>query len=402
MMEPRSPHRGAAAALAATALALTVVALVALMFAPAMPLPVRAVVLGVSGVAAPLLTVVALLLLVTPALRLDRRFEAAVVAAAAVAFVADLLFVLSFSAGMDEADAGTARSLFGSLTWLFALTSAAGFATLTALLLFLVFRRPAGMPRRPAIVASIVAALLAAPFLVWSISSPLTAVLPALAVAIVALVPPRPRGHPDGTTPAARLPRAAGRLLVPRVRTLALAGLGYTVVVWAGAIGTSIAATGTDGASSALGVAAGAAQLAVVPLLVAGSLVAEAHTSRRRTLWIGTAVALAGVCATSTAMVVGFDPDGDLFVQRLAVIGVAVGAWATTIAWTVTARLPSAARVAAASVALVGGSVVYLFMVALSAGIPLALVGAFLVLGGARRLLRVAPATSPATLPASP
>jgi hypothetical protein len=392
---------GAAVRVSATALVIAVVAVAALVFAPAMPQPLRIAVLAASGVVAPLLTVVALLLLITAVRPLGRRFETAVVTATAVAFVADLLFVLSLSVSSDEGDVGAPRSAFGSLAWEFALASAAGFATLVGLLLYVLLRGGGVMRRRTAGVVSGLIAVIVAPLLVWVIAAPITTVLPALAVAVVALV----RSGARASRPRLGLrpgPHGAdSRQLVRRVRTLAAASLGYSAVVWVGAIGASVAATGTEGATSSLGTASGAAQLAVVPLLVAGAIVAASRAPAARPVWIGTAASVALVMAVSIAMVVGYTPDGDVFMRNLGLLSLAVGAWSASTVWALTPALSPAARTVACGVALLGGAVVYLFGAALSAGITLALASGFLVLGGARRLLRPSPATSPATLPAS-
>jgi hypothetical protein len=393
--------RTAAVRLASAALVLAVVALVVLLFVPAENVPLRVVVLAVSGVVSPLLTVVALLLLITPALGLGRRYEASVVTATAVAFTADLFFVLALSASVDESDAGVARSVFGSLTWAFGLVSAAGFATLATLLLFVLLRRDDGTRPVAAAVISAVLALVITPFLVWSLAAPLITVFPALAVLIIAVVRPA-RGRPSPQLELRPSPSGRpGRLLTAQVRVLAAASLAYTAVVWVGAVAASIAATGTDAATSSLGTASGAGQLAVLPLMLAGALVAQARAITTRAVRVGTLAATAVVAIAATVMVVGYTPDGDIFMRNLALLALAVGAWCASIVWALTLRLPTASRVGLGVAALLGGSVVYLFGAAMTAGIPVALVSGFLVFGGARRLLRATPATSPATLPAS-
>jgi hypothetical protein len=399
IMTIRSP-RSAAATVAATALVFCALSIVITVFAPDLPTALRIAILVVSGAAAPLLSVVALLLLVSPALRLGPRHEAALAAAAAVAFVADLLFVLSFGVGMDEADAGTGLSLFGSLAWLFGLASAAGFAAFTALMLFALLRRTPGMVTWVAAIVAGVVALVAAPFLVWIFASPLTAALPALAVTIAAFYDPSlARRLP----PAPLRPIADARRLAMRVRTLGLASFVYTVVVWVGAVSASIAAAGTDAAGTALGTASGAAQLAVVPLLLAGTIVVEARSAGDiRPLWIGTATSVGAVVAVGIAMVAAFTPDGDVFVRGLGVLALAVGLWFGTLAWALGAGRSTGVRVMLSLAALLGGAVAYLVGAALTAGITLAFVSGFLAFGGTRLVVRRLPTTTtPARLPAS-
>ncbi|MCU1542308.1 MAG: hypothetical protein JWM50_173 [Microbacteriaceae bacterium] len=398
-MTLRSP-RSAAATLAATALVFCVLSLLLMFSSSGMWAPLRTAMLVVSGVAAPLLMMVALLLLVSPALRLGRGYETGVAAAASLAIVGDLLLVLSFSVGMEEGDTGNTPSLFGGLTWVFALVSAAGFAAFTALMLFAVLRRRPGSAGWVAAAISGGVAIIAAPFLVWSFASPLTATLPALAVAVAAFYDPSAARR----LPGARLRTVAdARHLARRVRTLALSSFVYTVVVWVGAVSASIAATGTDAAGPLLGTAAAAAQLAVVPLLLAGTIVVEARSAGgTRPLWIGTAASVGAVGVVAVSMVAAYGPDGDAFVRGLGVLALAVGVWLGTLTWALGADRTTPARGALAAVAVLGGAATYLLGAALTAGMTLALVSGFLAFGGTRLVFRrPTTTTTPETLPAS-
>jgi hypothetical protein len=405
----------AAARLAAIALVLGAIAFVAV-FLPDPGPTVRVAVLVVSGVASPLLTVVALLHLVATPLRIGRRYAASVVAATAVAFSSDLLFVLALRESVEASDAGLQPSAFGLLTAVFGLVSAVAFAALAALLLSALLRRDGGMRPFGAGVVSTLVATVISPFLTWSLAAPAVTVFPAVAVAAAALAALR-RGR---VITAARGESVA---LATRVRALGAGSLAYTAVVWVGAVATAVGATGTDAATVAYRVAFGAGQLAVVPLLVAGLLAAEhqhraAQPDRRAAgagaaagagdpawhdpgvavLRASTVVAVAVVGAGSVTLVRGLD-DSALLVA-VGVVSVAVALWTAAVAWVDAAGMPAASRLGLAAVVLLGGAIVYFIGVGMAAGITLALASGFLAFGGARpgRGTATSPATSRASV----
>lgn len=336
-----------------------------------------------GGVGAPMLTVAALLVL------LGRRTSVLVVTTSAVAFVSFLFFSLSFSIGLDERDAGGELGLFGNSTWLFGLLTLLGLAALTAQLVLPGIRAAVQRPR-VALAVAIGLGAFSAPFAAIALLAPITVALAALAVTVVALArSSRPRA---ARTPAA--PVADPPLLLLRVRILAASSLASTLVVWIGSIGASIAATGTPGATAALGSAMAVGQLAAVPLLLAGTLVVGARVGGDiRTLWIGFGVGAGGLAVVSSLMTLD---AGAGSIDLIVALSVFVGAWASACVWVLTAR------VWLALVTLVGVAVLYAALVGMTGGIALALVSGFLAVGGAGVVARRARTTSPGMLPASP
>jgi hypothetical protein len=217
--------------------------------------------------------------------------------------------------------------------------------------------------------------------------SPVTVAVAALAVTVVALVRPR-RVAPEAAARAVDWPP-----VLRRVRTLALASLAYTLAVWVGSIGASVAATGTERATSALGSAMAVGQLAVVPLLLAAALVAVTRSPAHSTvLWAGFAVGTAGVAVGSALLY------GDTFLAGVTLLSLAVGVFAAASVWASTDRRATAVRVCLAALALVGVALLYAVFAAMTGGISLALVSGFVAVGGVTLVARL---RSPGTLPAS-
>ncbi|GAB2452284.1 hypothetical protein HD599_002583 [Conyzicola lurida] len=347
---------------------------------------VRVVAQVLGGVGAPVLTVAAMLLLVVPADGWRRGRRELILCTAAFAFAADLLFVLSFGVGMDEADAGRDLGLFGNTTWLYGAATVVALAALVALLVW----TPLGglaVRRWITVAAASAIGLAAAPLIALSMLSPVTVAVAALAVTVVALARPRRVAAAAAEIPVDWPP------VLRRVRTLALASLAYTLAVWAGSIGASVAATGTERATSALGSAMAVGQLAVVPLLLAAVLVAVTRTPAHPTvLWAGFAVGAAGVAAGSALL------SGDAFLAGVALVSLAVGVVAAAVVWASTDRRATALRVCLAALALVGVALLYAVFAAMTGGISLALVSGGVALGGAKLVTRL---RSPGTLPAS-
>jgi hypothetical protein len=217
--------------------------------------------------------------------------------------------------------------------------------------------------------------------------SPVTVAIATLAVTVVALARPR------RTTREAAVRTVDWPPVLRRVRTLALASLAYTLAVWVGSIGASVAATGTERATSALGSAMAVGQLAVVPLLLAAVVVSVTRSPAHSTvLWSGFAVGTVGVAAGSALL------SGDTFPAGVALLSLAVGVFAAAVVWASTERRATAVRICLAAPALVGVALLYAVFAAMTGGISLALVSAVVALGGATLITRL---RSPETLPAS-
>jgi hypothetical protein len=350
------------------------------------------------------LTVAAVLQLVRPSRVLGRGAFPVVAVAAALAFSAETLLPWSFGAGMAEADAGGKRSVFSTLTGVFAMTACAGFGIAAALLVFGFMRADARGPRADtgdgggsvpapgggsvpalptALTVAALAGLVAGPGLTAALYTS-GALLPSLAVFLTAVL------TVDRPEPAGGLladPRVVGAPVWARVRLLAAASVAYTVVVWGGGLAVSIAGDGTDVATSALGVASGAAQLAAVPLLWAVTLVAALRLRPSARLLSGAfVVAAVGVTAASVAIVVGYSPASDHYVPLLVALGLSVGVWLGAIAISLTRGWAGFERALIVAIAIVGGTGAYITGAAILGGITLLAVSGCLVVAGTRAL----------------
>lgn len=417
-MPALSKRRTSSAELAATAVIVAVAWYISFVFGAGMPGWARVPLVVVGGMVAPTLASVAAVRLVAPALAFSRRRTLVVAVALALAFVSIGLVGVSFSVGMNDADAGRPAGLLASLTTAFAAAAVLAAATAIALLLFGLLRRdrpaaprqrgvdpaaarPGGTvpaaPRpsvRRATVVAVGVSILVTPFVLLALLAPLSIVLLCVGVAVFALLPVGPRtGQPR--RPAATAVPAGVR---DRVTLYAAVSLAVTLVVWTGGVAASIRGTGTDAAGTSLGVAAALGQLAVVPLLWAATLAVAARAAvPARTVRVGFVAASVLVVLATVVMVVGLSPDGDLYLRCVAVVCLGVGVWAGTAGWAVTAGRPPASRAMFVAVVVLAAAVLYGMLVALSGGVSLALVSGFLAFGGARLLLR----SSPGTLPAS-
>ena len=366
----------------------------------------------VGGVVAPTLATIAAVGLSAPTLGLSRARALVVLVLAALAFAGLALVGLSFSVGIDEADAGRQLGLLASLTTAFALTAVLASASAITLVLFSVLRKHAIGVRKAAAIA-VVVGIVATPLVLLTLLGPGAIVMVCAAVFVLALVPTISRvagaaarataahaaaardDSANDDTASTAIDRAAVR---DRVTLFAGTALATSLIVWVGGIGVSIHGTGTDLAGTGLGVAAAIGQLAVVPLLWAatlaiGALVPRVADSAR----IGFAVASAVVVAAVAVMVVGFSPAGDLYIVSVGALSVGVALWGGAVVWAITPPWPTPARAGAAVVAVVAGAALYAMLVALSGGVTLALVSGFVAFGGARLLLRPSPATLPAS-----
>jgi len=350
----------------------------------------------VAAATAPLLLVVALVLLYGPALRLGRAATWLVVVAGGVSVVSASLFGPSFGVGMDDADAGRPTSLFGSLTLLFLIVAPlAGVVALTVV----VFHGLAHTTlRRPIAAAfSLVGAGIATPAVLVCLFMPQGSVLAAVTVLVLlALGGPR---TPARTDPAPAPPPAP---LLHRVRVLALASLSFSVAVWGGGLAASIAGAGTEVATSALGYASATAQLAAVPLIIAVTLLVAARVGAGP-VPVGAAVAIVVTVTASACMVAVYDPAGDGYILLAGVIALGVAAWLATVLWQFGADRDRGDRMILSAAGGLGGAMLYASLCVLSGGLGLLLVSSLLLFCG-RMLVqgtRGRPAISPATLPAS-
>ena len=372
------------AQLAGSAVALSALWLVSLVFVFGTPEPLRVVLTVLGSVVAPALATVVFVRLAAGPLGVTVRRRRILLAVTVFAFLALALTANSFSVGFDDADAGRPSGLFASLTAVFAVAGVLAFAASIALVL--VAAIGGRLSTRAGVAIAVLAGLIAAPFVALTFLTPAPSLVYALAAFVWAAWP---RGLPKSADRPSARPLVAVEGVRDRVILLSAVSLATTLVVWVGGIAVSLANTGTDAATTGLGVASALGQLAVIPLIWAVSLLLGVRLpASTATARLGIAVATATVAAAALAMTIGYSPDGGLFIPLIALLSLGVGFWAASVVWALAASWPSPARTATATVALVATALLYAVVVALSGGVTLALVSGFLAFGGARLLLR--------------
>ena len=348
------------------------------------PVGVSVAFVVVGGVVVPVFAVVVGVRLVGRPIGLSHRLRRALQVTSATAIVALALTSNSFFVGFDEADTGRANGLYASLTTTFALVSFTGFAAAIAIVFFALLRRR--LARAASIAVSVPLGAIAAPLAAFTLFTSGGVVAFSLVVFVYSVLPTLSRAI---TLPVLDRPVVADEGVRSRVAAFARLSLAITVAVWVGGIAVSILNAGTDVATLGLGLASAAAQLAVIPLLWALTLVLDVWLPRTSaTTRLGFAVASAIVTGSAIAMIVGYSPDGNRFVLLAGVLGLGIGVWTASVMYTLCAALPVVARVVVSMVALLVCAAVYAWLAALSGGIALAFLSGFLAFGGARRVLR--------------
>lgn len=356
-------------------------------------LQVAQVLLG--AVAAPLLAVAAGSRLLAPALGLERRLALGLRAAAALGVVALALTANSFAVGFDDADAGRPSGLFAGLTVAFMVAGVVGFAAALGIVFYALVRGRLSAPAAITVAAAL--GLVAAPFVAVTLLVPGSVIAVSLVVLVYASLPwlartfaptpARPRS-PDG--PPADVAPVRGRVIL-----LSGAALALTLVVWVGGIATSVATTGTDVATTSLGLTVALSQLAGIPLVWAGTLLLAARRPATATLGRrGAVVASVTIAVTAVAMVVTYSPRGDGFFPLAGVLGLGIGFWAGSVVWALYPAFARGARVGVSVLAAAAIAVVYTVSGPLTGGIVVALVSGVLAFGGARSLLEPRPAAA--------
>ena len=325
-----------------------------------------------------------------------RRMPWLFLAAAVLAAGALQVFTAGFAASWDAADAGipsppiTRLALPALALALVALGTAIGVALAT-------FRRgPAGAVTlwRPVALGIVIAI----PGLML-LFNPFHFVVVPIGVGAAILVrmwrrSPRPTpaqlerrsGNPTARPGAARL-----------VRPLAGGALAIVAAVWATGIWIGVAATGTELATTAMGVSAAAAQLGAVPLFLAvAAILTSMGRARNATTPVALSLTAGGLLTGSAIALIGYSPDGSSLYLGAAVSGASLGLW---LAAASAGILPTRFERAALGVgAMVAGVAVWYLLVPLTGGFGLAVL-AGVVLGVGPRpftvLSRVSAAASP-------
>jgi len=344
-------------------------------------LEVAQVLLG--AITAPLLAAVALTRILAPALGLDRRLTIALRIASTTGIVALALTANAWAVGFGDADAGRPVGVFASLTPVFMLAGVAGFAAALGVVFYALVR--ARLSTRASIALAAALGLVAAPFVAVALLVLGAVIVVSLVVLVYASLPWLSRTF---TTPPAE--PAAVDVAPVRGRAIMLSGvaLALTLAVWASGIGVSIAMTGTDVATTSLGLTLALAQLAVIPLVWASTLVLAARRPTTAALGRrGAIVASVAVVATTVAMVATYSPGGSAFFLLAAVLGLGIGFWAGSLVWALYPAFQTVARLTVSVLAALVVAVVYATVGVLTGGIVVALVSGLLAFGGARSLL---------------
>jgi hypothetical protein len=364
--------------LAGASVALGIAWLASLVLAPASPGAIEVVRVLLGAVLAPVLGIVVGVRLVAVPLALTHRLRRALQASATVGVVALALTANSFVAGADDSEAGRPAGLFASLTTAYIVASVLGVAI--GIVLFRLFRRRLAV--RPSIAVAVPLAAIAAPFVAVTLLGPGAVIALSLVVFVYTLLP---RLSGAFALPPAPRPSVPVEPVRDRVILLVAVSLAVTLIVWTCGISLSIAASGTDAATTSLGLASAAGQLAAIPLFWAVSLVMVfRRPTVARAARLGSAVSSGIVALVVVAMVAG----GDAYVPLLLVLSAGVGFWAATIVWALWHSWRPAARIALSVSAAIAAAIVYAMFAALTGGIVIALASGLLAFGGGRYLLR--------------
>ena len=362
-------------------------------------------------------------------------------ASGTLAAVAQVLFGLSFGAGMDDADAGRPLGLFASVTWLIALVGVLLIAVAaTALTIALLPRAPrlsdgtrGAIAAGVAVVASVPAFLgLLHPTAMAFLALALLAVLIRLATSEAAerdravAGPGAPGSSParadhDGSGVAdsggrASTGAAAGMGGMGGMGASADAGVGAATrkpdtgasfrhstaarwtgaislvilaLVWGGGAAVGTALAGMTAATTAMGVSAGAAPLAALPLLLGIALVLRSRAPRNRLAFA--AIPLVGIGTGVFVQLAFLSTDGTAMFVSSGIAGLSLGIWFGVL---LLPRFPRDAVVRAVSFGAItlGGLFVWFSAVPATGGIALAIPALVLLIAGPS-LARVRPAS---------
>ncbi|PRY68859.1 hypothetical protein B0I08_10364 [Glaciihabitans tibetensis] len=411
--------------LSATALVVSIAFTVAFVMGPYRSEATIAI-LVVGSVIAPTLIVAAALSLLRPVLRGTAVARAALLCTTGLGFVFGALAGAAWSVGFDEADAGRALSLFATLSIPFALVALALLLIALATAGYLIGPRPAA-PLLRALGSTGAAIPVAITALVGGLT-PIMQPLVATAVLVLAVVLPRADERagaaPSPSTPSEPPHRSEHRSEEPwhqhehqhqhahahehahehrheherravarqRATTLAVASLASTVAIWGGALLASVGFAGQPEATTVLGAAGGAAQLAAIPLLwCATILLTTRQATWNRALRAAAAASSVLVAAVGVALTLGANPDGVLFFSLLPVLAVAAMIWTGTVAWLMLEksgqRMSRGSRIATALALALGAGFAYVAVIGMTMGIGLAPASGLLAFWGVRAAL---------------
>jgi hypothetical protein len=301
-----------------------------------------------------------------------------------VALPALQLVVAVFSASFEAADEGVPAGPLARLALPALAVALAGFATAIGALM-LTLNRALGAWR------PVLAGMLGAGPAAYLFVFPLQAIWLPVALGVWLTVGFTRRAQATAGAKATAAPDAA-RLVGP----LAAAGLGMVMLVWAVGAWVGIATAGTETATTAMGVAAGAAQLAAVPVFLSAALLLRS-TGRQGapTRPLSLILTAAGLAAGAAIALVGMSPDGGALYLGSAISGGALGLWLAFVVASVVPGTP--VRIVVAIGAVVAAEVVWFLLVPLTGGVALGAIAVALLLTRRRPAARFSPARAAAS-----
>lgn len=281
-------------------------------------------------------------------------------------------FGVSFSSGMDAADAGRRVGLLGQLTLPFGIlgTISSGAAVGLLLGVTVLRRRP---PMQRGVLAVLAGSLAGLPLFVLQFNPLYVAILSF--VVLVVLLFPRSRPKKAVRSHPVEVPAVSPKIL-PALGALSL---GILLTVWCIGAWVGFSEAGNPEATTAMGLAAGAAPLAALPLIPAAALVGRTRSSKGQRL-SASFLPIMGITAGCVIQVAGYSIDGSALLMGVAIAGASVGSWLAVM--TDSPESTWLIRIAVAGAVIVGGTLVWFFAVAMTGGVLLAAPAILLILTG--------------------
>lgn len=363
--------------LASTALVLSVLGFAVFVFVGSLPSELVASVGTASTVLSPALIASAIALLLRRS-RPTARIAPWVFATLTVLGAAGvLLFSMGISTGMDDADAGRPTRLLSTLAFPIAAAAILSIGAAIAVLLSIMLM-PRQQPRSVRLGVAIGAGVIGCvPVFLLMMNPSNTAVLAfglLIALAVTAANQSRNNSRRELS------PREDTHHPAVFVRRMSVLSLAIIAVVWGIGAAVGISESGNSGATTAMGVSAGVAQFAAIPLILAATAVAQVRAPQLA--WRKfSGIPLVGVAVGTIIQLVAHSPEGSALFGGAAVAGISIGAW---IALVLLPVMPDErpVRIAMSVVIMIGGCLVWFTAVPLSGAIALAIPAAILAFAG--------------------
>lgn len=341
--------------LSAAALVSAVLGFASFILTGSIPLEIAAAIRPIATVMPPTLLAIATMLL-PPRSPSSARSRFLVVALVAASATASVLFTASFSAGMDDGDAGRPIGFFGGLTWWFALVGVVIAGSAVAWPMRVLFD---GISR---VLAVAIGAFAAVPLFFALLNPSVTAL--ASSIVLGSLLAQSVRSAGKGRSSAARRPGDAVSRAHRMTRAMGILSIAILGVVWGVAAAVGVSESGLPAATVAMGYGLALAPVAALPLVLA--LANRSSRGLRRFA----AIPVAGIIAGAVVQVVAYSLNGTGIFSGSAVAGLAIGVW-FAVALLPRTELPSAVRIFIATAIIAGSATAWFLLVTTSGGISL-------------------------------